>query len=199
MKIIDELKALGIELTEEQTSAVQKKFTAEVISVAESNKKVEKVQNELTVVSDKLEKSEEALKNFDGVDIEGFKNQIADLEADNKRKDEEYVASMQQRDYEDAIEKLTADIKFSSAAAKKSFINDLKAEPLQMRNGAVLGFDDYLKAVKESDPDSFINESDEGAAQFTAPNGAQNGDNPSGGVKLDGLRAIMGLGENKDK
>ncbi len=197
MKILDELKAMGIELTEDQQKAITKKFTSEVISVAESDKKVKKVTEDLETVQQKLTDTEETLKGFDGVDVEGFKKQIAELEQANKQKDADYAAQIQQRDYTDAIEKLTADIKFSSAAAKKSFISDLTNEPLQMRDGKVLGFEDYLKGVKESDPESFITESDDNAATFTAPNGAQNDDKSTGGLKLDGLRSIMGLANDK--
>ena len=189
MKILEELEKLGIEVPEEKKAEVTKKFSEEVVSIYEMNKKVQKVQDQLDTANSKLKDTEEALKAFDGVDAEGLKQKIAELEESNKQKDAEYKKQLEQRDYKDAVDKLTADIKFSSNAAKKSFVAELMENPLQMREGKVLGFDDYLKGVKESDPDSFVKESDGEAAKFTQPQGQPQG-NP---VDDSALRAAMGL------
>lgn len=181
MKLVEELEKLGLELTDEQKGTIEKKGWGEVISVAESDKKVQKVQAQLDNANEKLSQTEEALKAFDGVDAEGMKQKIAELEKANKDKDAEYQKNLQARDYHDAIEKLTADIKFTSSAAKKQFIAELEKEPLQMRDGKVLGFDDYLKNVKESDPDSFVNEDDEKKPVFTTPMGGSKGTEPVSG------------------
>jgi hypothetical protein len=181
MKMIEELEKLGVELTDEQKSAIEKKSWNEFISVAESDKKVQKVQEQLDTANEKLANTEEALKAFDGVDADGMKQKIAELEEANKQKDAEYKAALEKRDYHDAIEGLVSDIKFTSNAAKKQFIADLEANPLQMRDGKVLGFDDYLKNVKESDPDSFVNEDDEKKPVFTTPMGSSKSTEPVSG------------------
>lgn len=193
MKIVEELEKLGIELTDDQKASVTKKFTEDVVSVFESDKKVAKVQAQLDNANEKLTDTEKALKAFDGVDAEGLKAKIKELEDANKLKDAEYQKKLEARDYKDAIEKMVADIKFSSNAAKKAFVADLEANPLQMRDGKVLGFEDYLKGVKESDPDSFVKESDDNKAKFTTPNGAQTDDNKPASAQEVALRAAMGL------
>jgi len=198
MKLIDELEKLGLELTDEQKGTIEKKGWGEVISVAESDKKVQKVQAQLDNANEKLSQTEEALKAFDGVDAEGMKKKIAELEQANKDKDAKYQKDLQARDYHDAIEKLTADVKFSSNAAKKQFIADLEKEPLQMRDGKVLGFEDYLKGVQESDPDSFAKDPNGNAAKFTTPNGQQTDDNKADKVEESALRAAMGLPPKKE-
>lgn len=175
MKILEELEKLGIELTDEMKGKVKQKFTEEVVSVAEMDKKIQKVQDQLDTANEKLTSTEEALKAFDGVDVEGFKQKIADLEESNKQKDTEYKKQIEARDYKDAIDKLVEPIKFSSNAAKKAFLAELVETPLQMRDGKVLGFEDYLNGVKESDPDSFISEDDEKKPVFTTPQGSGSG------------------------
>lgn len=179
--MIEELEKLGVELTDEQKSAIEKKNWNEFISVAESDKKVQKVQEQLDTANEKLANTEEALKAFDGVDADGMKQKIAELEEANKQKDAEYKAALEKRDYHDAIEGLVSDIKFTSNAAKKQFIADLEVNPLQMRDGKVLGFDDYLKGVKENDPDSFVNEDGERKPVFTTPMGSSKSTEPVSG------------------
>ena len=49
-------------------------------------------------------------------------------------------------------------MKFSSESAKKAFLSDLKAKKLPLQEGKLLGFDDYLKSYKESDPGAFAPE-----------------------------------------
>lgn len=188
MKLVEELEKLGFEVSDEQKAAIEKKGWSDVISVSESDKKLQKVQTQLDNANEKLSQTEEALKAFDGVDAEGMKQKIAELEQANKDKDAEYQKNLQARDYHDAIEKLTADIKFTSNAAKKAFISELEANPLQMRDGKVLGFEDYLNGVKESDPDCFVKEAEEKKANFTQPiiggNGGTEGGEPKSIPKI---------------
>ncbi len=190
MKILEVLEKCGITVNEEQKESLIKTCSEEVISVAESEKRVKKVQDELDATSEKLTNTEETLKGFDGVDVEGFKKTIADLQADNEKKDKEYKEQLEKRDYSDAVNKRVADIKFSSKSAKKSFIADLMENPLQMRDGDILGFDDYLTKVKTDDPDSFISEDSGSAGKFTKPNEGGAGATLSND---NALRKAMGL------
>ena len=53
-------------------------------------------------------------------------------------------------------------------------MSELESNPLQMRDGKVLGFDDFLKGYKESDSDAFVKEEEEHRSSFTT-NMNQNG------------------------
>ncbi|MBQ7429271.1 MAG: phage scaffolding protein [Butyrivibrio sp.] len=195
MKIIEFLESVGVSLTDEQKTSIESKLTPDVISTVEAEKKVGKVQKELDATKEKLTSTEEALKEFDGVDADGLRKKIADLEEANKKKDEDYKAEIEKRDYSEAIEKLTKDIQFSSKSAKKQFIAELMENPLQVRDGVVLGFEDYLKTVKENDPDSFVDESKGSAGKFTQPN---EGGQSTSTTDDDALRKAMGLEVKKD-
>lgn len=69
-----------------------------------------------------------------------------------ERKAGEQVAALQ-RDY--AAQNAAAGLKFSSASAKKAFLADLKEKNLPLQDGKLMGFDDYCKAYRESDPGAF--------------------------------------------
>ena len=54
-----------------------------------------------------------------------------------------------------AAQNAAAGLKFSSESAKKAFLADLSAKKLPVQDGALLGFDDFVKSYKESDPAAF--------------------------------------------
>ncbi len=54
-----------------------------------------------------------------------------------------------------AARNAAAGLKFSSESAKKAFLADLSAKKLPVQDGALLGFDDFVKSYKESDPAAF--------------------------------------------
>lgn len=61
------------------------------------------------------------------------------------------------RAYDDAItDALTkAGVEFTSGSAKKNFVTELKAAKLELKDGALTGFDDFLSKQKEADKDAF--------------------------------------------
>lgn len=68
------------------------------------------------------------------------------------------------RDYTDAISKAIAaandgkGLKFSSKGAQAAFITALREKGLELKDGALTGFDDFVKAQKEADPDAFASD-----------------------------------------
>ncbi len=67
-----------------------------------------------------------------------------------------------------AAENAAAGLKFSSASAKKAFLADLKAKGLTLQDdGKLLGFEDFVKDYKTTDPDAFA--PDKPAPTITVP------------------------------
>lgn len=118
-----ELKEIG--LTDEQVSKVLALRGAETIELQR-----------------RAEAAEEALKKFDGIDpeniqkeIDGYKKQLAD------------------RDRLDWITKKFDEYGVASPYARKQLAAECMADEggLTWKDGAFLGFDDYMKAAKEKD------------------------------------------------
>lgn len=58
-----------------------------------------------------------------------------------------------------AASNAAAGLKFSSTSARKAFLADLNAKKLPLQDdGSLLGFDDFVKSYKQSDPDAFAPE-----------------------------------------
>ena len=72
-------------------------------------------------------------------EIEGYKSKIADY------------------DYADVIRKTLSEkgVKFSSKAAEKAYLADLKAKHLEIKDGALDGFDKWHEEQVSADPSAF--------------------------------------------
>ena len=86
-----------------------------------------------------------------------LRQQLEELQGKYTKETDEYKAQLADRDYLDAITKTISDkgIKFSSKAAERAYIADLKAKHLELKDGALDGFDEWHKTQTEADPSAF--------------------------------------------
>lgn len=68
-----------------------------------------------------------------------------------------YQDKLAERDYLDAMSRAIsgASIKFSSKGAERDFRAALKEKALELKDGALNGFDEFVKAHREADPGAF--------------------------------------------
>ena len=169
----EELKAQG--LTEEQISFV----------MAENGKDLKKLQKEndnLSVDRDtwkeKAEAAETTLKGFEGVDLETMQREISDWKQKATEAEKNAQAQLYERDFADALKTEFEGIKFSSEAAKRAIMAEVKEAGLKLKDGKILGLNDLIGQMKEKDASAFIDDAQQQAqrnmARFTAPVGKQN-------------------------
>lgn len=108
--------------------------------VAEAKKKLEADIQE-------RDKQLEQLKNAAG-NSEELKVQIEQLQAENKKAAEEWQAKMSQMQLDFAIDKALTAAKAKNAKAVKALLD---MENVKLDGDKLLGLDDQLKAIKESD------------------------------------------------
>lgn len=102
----------------------------------------------------------DANKKLEGYDPD-WKQKAADAE-------QEAAAQVSALKSDYAAENAAAGLKFSSASAKKAFLADLKAKGLALQDdGKLLGFEDFVKEYKTTDPDAFA--PDKPAPTITVP------------------------------
>lgn len=190
MDLIKKLKDAGVEVTAEMEEVLK----GDYITSQEHEKKLNKVELERDKYKKDFEDASETLKGFEGKDFEQLTKDVAEWKEKAEKAEKDYADKLAHRDYTDAIKELTKDLKFTSNAARKSFMADLETNPLQMRDGKVLGFDDYLKNFKESDSDAFVKEEDNNRSSFT---GNINTNNSNNGTDMASIRAVMGLNTEK--
>ncbi|WP_303220404.1 phage scaffolding protein [Enterocloster bolteae] len=166
----EELKSQG--LTEEQISFV----------MAENGKDLKKLQKEndnLTSERDtwkeKAEAAETTLKGFEGVDLETMQKELSDWKQKATEAEKNAQAQLYERDFADALKTEFEGIKFSSDAAKRAIMAEVKKADLKLKDGKILGLNDLLSQMKEKDASAFVDDAQQQAqqnmARFTAPAG----------------------------
>lgn len=165
------LRELGIEVPEDKKEALTKNVAENYKTSAEFSKLTEK----LDAQTQKAKDAEETLKKFEGIDpskvneeLAGWKQKAADAEA-------EYNKKLAERDFNDALTKEIEGIKFSSNAAKRSVMEQIKGAGLKMTGGKILGLNDLIEQIKTTDADAFISEQEEHKAKFTTRKDGEGG------------------------
>ena len=192
------LSEAGVELTDEQKTAITKAVTENYKTINEFTKK----EAALAEIQKQYEETKAALAGFDGVDVDGLKQQIADAQKAIEDKEAEYKKTLEARDYHDAIRASIASsgIKFTSKSAEKAFTQELEGKGYKCDNGHIVGFDDFVNQYKEQDAGAIVNEEqtkqEEHRASFTGPM-SDNSNTQAGTTDAAKLRAAFGLPMDK--
>lgn len=148
---------LSIGLTEEQADKVfaMNGKDIEKHKKAAEDAKADKEALEQQVVA--RDKDIAELKRTNG-DAAKIQEKLDELQGKYDKETEAYRAQLAQRDYQSAIDKAIADsgVKFSSKSAEKAFRAGIGDSKLEVKDGALDGFDKYLEKAKSDDPNAFI-------------------------------------------
>lgn len=189
----EDLKAQG--LNDEQISFV----------MAENGKDLKKLQKENeTITSDrdgwkeKAETAEEALKGFEGIDPAQVQAQLAEYKKKAEDAEKDRDAKIYERDFNDALKTALENVKFTSEAAKKAVMADIRDAELKLRDGQILGLNDLIAQMKEKDASAFVDEAQvhaqQNAAKFTVPAGRQT---PPGTMTRKDIEGIKDASERQ--
>lgn len=148
---------LNIGLTEEQADKV---FAMNGKDIEKHKKAAEDAKADKEALEQQVadrDKDIESLKKANG-DADGIKKQLEELQGKYDKETEAYKAQLAQRDYQSAIDKAISDsgIKFTSKSAEKAFRDGIGDSKLEMKDGALSGFDKYLEEAKSDDPSAFV-------------------------------------------
>lgn len=166
MKNIEQiLKDAGIEVTDEQKSAVSKAVTENYKTVAEFEKQVkktEKAEGERDTLQKQYDDAQETIKGFDGVDVGKLNKDIADWKERAEKAEKDAQAQILQRDQRDYLKAEFDKLGISSERTRKSLMGDIMGEDgLKWKDGSFLGLSDYL--AKENEKDHFYQTAEEKA------------------------------------
>lgn len=162
------LTDLGIEIPAEKKTELTKKVLENYVTKGEYDKKVSRLESDRDTWKEKAETAETTLKSFDGVDVEGMKQSIADWKAKAEKAEQDAKDQLYQRDFSDALKTELESVKFSSEAAKRAIMAEIKEAGLTMKNGKILGLNDLIEQMKKEDASAFVDESQQKAQQNAA-------------------------------
>lgn len=171
--IIEICKEFGLEIPPDKQAEFNKKVSENYLTKAEHEKKIGKVETDRDNWKEKAETAEETLKSFDGIDPAQIQTELATWK--KKAEDAESNAQKQiyERDFSDALKAELEVYKFSSEAAKRDVMSQIKAAELKLKDGKILGLSDLIGQIKEKDASAFVDETQQQAnqnrARFTSP------------------------------
>ena len=154
-KIMDEN---GADIQREKQAAQNAKADADALrqQLEDRDKDLETLRKDAGNTQDIQKRLDELQEKYD-TDTQNYKDQLS------------------ARDYADAMSQAIsgASLKFSSKGAERAFRAELKAKGLTLKDGALEGFDDFVKAQREADPDAFA--PDKPGPKFARPGGGVGG------------------------
>lgn len=172
-KIIETLRSLGIEVPEDKEAEVREKLSENYKNIAEFEKATGNLETDLDVWKKRAEEAEETLKKFEGIDPEAIQTELSTWKQRAENAEKDYTAKLEQRDFEDALKEAIGGYKFTSEAAKKAIMSEIRESGLKCKDGKILGLSDLLAQMKEKDASAFVDEQQEqlesGRARFTQP------------------------------
>ena len=167
------LVELGIEVPSDKKGDLTKKVSENYVTKAEHEKKIGKAETERDNWKSKAETAEETLKKFDGVDLETMQTELNNWKQKAETAAKDYEQKIYERDFSDALKTELESVKFSSDAAKRAVMSEIKESGLKLKDGKILGLSDLIGQIKEKDASAFVDEEQEKAkqqaARFTAP------------------------------
>lgn len=103
-----------------------------------------------------------------------------------------WQAKLDKQQYEFLAKETLNGVKFSSNAAKENFYRKLIEKNLPVENEKLLGFEDYLTAIKAEDPGAFVVEepNNNPPPTFSNPNNNNNNQQPPAGDSAFGFNFL---------
>ncbi|MGI6663889.1 MAG: phage scaffolding protein [Christensenellaceae bacterium] len=181
---VEFLKELGLE-----QEVIDKIMAEKGKAFAEIERENADLKEAKETLETQLVEANTTIESFKEMDVETIKREVDDWKEKAEQAETAAAERIAEIEYERAIEKAMAGLKFSSNSAKKQFERDVKEKGLTLENGALLGFDDYVKTYKDQDEKAFASEEEEGKPKFSSGS-APTPKEPDDDARID---AIMGI------
>lgn len=144
----EDLEKIG--LAKEQIDKVCDLNNADVSPLKDE---LQKTKDDLNVAQEKVKTTEEALKKFEGVDADGMKKQISDLQDELKKKDEDHANDLAARDFNDLVKEA---IRTSNGRNEKAIMALLDIETLKQSKNQKDDVAAALKALSEAEDSKML-------------------------------------------
>lgn len=184
-------KLLEWGLTEEQAAKVMEGLNGSFVTKARFNE----VNTELTAAKNTIKERDtqlETLKKASG-DTEALQDQITQLQADNKKKDDDHAAELKKLKISNAVELALTGAKAKNNTAVKALLVDFIGKAELAEDGTVKGLDDEVKKLVEGKDTAFLFDTKAPDKKFKGAKPGEKGDGAEGGMTLEKLKAMNPL------
>lgn len=192
VNVANELKKLGIEVSDEQKESIKKSMGEELYSKKEME---DKVKSESEQWKTRAESAEKMLEGLDGKSPEDILKERDDWKRKAEDSKKDYEAKIAEHEKNELLKEAFAEIEFTSESAKKAIMEDI-SKGVSVRNGKLIGFSDLIEEAKKTDANAFVNKQNQPnpKAYFTKPN-----ENNSGGDKPTTRESILSIKDRSER
>lgn len=192
VNVANELKKLGIEVSDEQKESLKKSMGEELYSKEEMEDKVKKESEQWKT---RAESAEKMLEGLDGKSPEDILKERDDWKRQAEDSKKDYEAKIAEHEKNELLKEAFAEIEFTSESAKKAIMKDI-SESVSVKNGKLIGFSDLIEEAKKTDANAFVNKQNQPnpKAYFTKPN-----ENNSGGDKPTTRESILSIKDRSER
>lgn len=166
------LEGLGLE-----KDAIDKIMSENGADIQREKQATQNAKADADALRQQLEDRDKDLETLrkDAGNTQDIQKRLDDLQEKYDTDTKNYKDMLSARDYADAMSQAIsgASLKFSSRGAERAFRAELKAKGLILKDGTLEGFDDFVKAQREADPDAFA--PDKPGPKFARPGGGVGG------------------------
>lgn len=192
VNVANELKKLGIEVSDEQKESLKKSMGEELYSKEEMEDKVKKASSESEQWKTRAEAAERMLEGLDGKSPEDILRERDDWKRQAEDSKKDYEAKIAEHEKNELLKEAFAEIEFTSESAKKAIMEDI-SKGVSVRNGKLIGFSDLIEEAKKTDANAFVNKQNT-PAHFTKPN-----ENDPGGDKHATRESILSIKDRSER
>ena len=192
VNVANELKKLGIEVSDEQKESLKKSMGEELYSKEEMEDKVKKASSESEQWKNRAESAEKMLEGLDGKSPEDILKERDDWKRQAEDSKKDYEAKIAEHEKNELLKEAVAEIEFTSESAKKVIMEDI-SKGVSVRNGKLIGFSDLIEEAKKTDANAFVNKQTP-PARFTKPN-----ENDPGGDKHATRESILSIKDRSER
>ena len=192
VNVANELKKLGIEVSDEQKESLKKSMGEELYSKKEMEDKVNKASSESEQWKTRAESAEKMLEGLDGKSPEDILKERDDWKRQAEDSKKDYEAKIAEHEKNELLKEAFAEIEFTSESAKKAIMEDI-SKGVSVRNGKLIGFSDLIEEAKKTDANAFVNKQTP-HARFTKPN-----EHDSSGDKHATRESILSIKDRSER
>lgn len=201
-RFIETLKQFGIEIPEDKQAEVKKALSEQYKAVEEHNKAISKLETERDNWKQKAETAEQTLEKFGDIKPEEIQTELATWKKKAEDAEENAKKQIYERDFSDALKTELESIEFTSDAAKRDVMSQIKEAGLKLKDGKILGLSDLIGQIKKTDVSAFVDKEqqqmEQNKARFTDSMNNQVGDAKFGTMTIKDIMDIKDPKERQD-
>lgn len=168
------LKELG--LSDEQIEKIMAEHGKTVNSMKDELEKAKELEKQIEGLKEQIKQRDEQLEELKKIDAEGLQAKIKELQEANERAEKEWQEKLQKQTFDFALERALVAAKARNPKAVKALLD---LENIKLDGEKLLGLEDQLKKLKESDSYLFEEEKKGQPPQIVASG------NPDGGKSTE--------------